>query len=139
MAAQPQSSVLLACAKELSRRCLRVGAKWALELFDGMASDMPAGLDAVPAAACPPGAPCGEEEEGLHELARNYVAGREFARAAHLLDSRYSPSAPADPATYPPGAFFLRSYALYLVRRLGARARARTRRIRARHSHPLRF
>ena len=112
------SAVLLACAQELNRRCLRVGAKWALELHAGMARELPAGLEAVPPELCAAGAPLEEGEEGAHELARAYITGKEFARAAHLLDSRYAPSgAPAaSPAAYPPSAFFLRCYALYLVR-----------------------
>ena len=111
-----QSALLLACAAELNRRCLRVGAKWALELHSGMAREMPAGLEAVPPSLCPLSSAQGEEEEGLHELARAYAAGKEFARAAHLLDSRYAQGAAASPSVYPPRSFFLRSYALYLVR-----------------------
>jgi hypothetical protein len=111
------SALLLACAQELTRRCLRVGAKWALELHAGMAAALPPGLEAVPPALCAVGAPLAEAEEGAHELARAYIAGKEFARAAHLLDARYaSGAAAASPAAYPPRAFFLRCYALYLVR-----------------------
>jgi len=113
------SAVLLACAQELNRRCLRVGAKWALELHSGMAPALPPGLEAVHPALCPTSPPLEEAEEGTQELARAYIAGKEFARAAHLLDRRYAPGAAgaaAAPATYPPGAFFLRCYALYLVR-----------------------
>ena len=118
------SALLLACAQELTRRCLRVGAKWALELHAGMAAALPPGLEAVPPALCAVGAPLEEAEEGAHELARAYIAGKEFARAAHLLDSRYAPSGlpAASPAAYPPRAFFLRCYALYLVRVWGGRA-----------------
>ena len=121
------SALLLACAQELSRRCLRVGAKWALELHAGMARELPAGLEAVPPELCAAGAPLEEGEEGAHELARAYIAGKEFARAAHLLDSRYAPSGlpAASPAAYPPRAFFLRCYALYLVRVGVQSARAR--------------
>jgi hypothetical protein len=109
-------SLLLHVAKELNRRCLRIGAKWALELYGTMAKDLPVGLEGVTVGQVPLSCAFGDEEEGLHELARVYIAGKEFARAAHLLDGRYMSGSSADPSAYPPLAFFLRCYALYLVR-----------------------
>jgi hypothetical protein len=116
---------LLEAAAALSDRGLRQSARWALEMHGGVADDAPAlpcalGARARAAAAAGRGAP---RDEAAFQLARLYLDGREFARAAGVLDARHAPrgaGAPA-PQTYPPRHFFLRSYALYLVRAAAAR------------------
>ncbi len=67
-----------------------------------------------------------DDDNDVYALARTYFDGREFQRCAHFLDSNYSndgsaeqrqqsgASAAASPAHYPPRAYFLRCYALYL-------------------------
>jgi hypothetical protein len=110
---------LLAASQTLSDRGLRQSAKWALELHAGASPDSagaapvlsPAALAAARAGA---GAP---EDEGVYQLARLYLDGREFARAAHVLDRRHAPRGSiATPRSYPPRHYFLRCYALFLVR-----------------------
>ena len=122
----PLRAELLAAAAVLSDRGLRVAAKWVLEMLAGVATD--GGFAGpAPGAALPPGAleaaasgpgRGAPADEGTYQLARLLIDGREFARAAHALDVRHMRGgcAPPRPEVYPPRHFFLRSYALYMVR-----------------------
>jgi len=115
---QLEASLLSSAAHELSQRGLRVGARWALELVGGLTAEggaTLAGAAPVPAPLCAPSAPLSPPDESVFQLARLYLENREFARAAHLLDRHFAPDgAPPGPPAYPPRAFFLRCYALYL-------------------------
>ena len=128
MVLAPLRAELLSAASVLSDRGLRVAAKWCLEMLQGVASDGNF-TGPAPSAALPPGALEAalngpgrglSIDEGTYQLARLLVDGREFARAAHALDSRHMKGAgvPPRPDGYPPRHFFLRSYALYMVRRV---------------------
>ena len=115
-----EEALLASAAQELSHRGLRVGARWALELIGGRAGEedaLPAAVAPVPPHLCAPSAPFPPQDESVFQLARLYLDSREFARAAHALDRHFAPdgSAPS-PHAFPPRAFFLRCYALYLVR-----------------------
>lgn len=128
-----EEALISSAANELSQRGLRVGARWALELIGGLASDgdaaVPASVGPVPPHLCAPSAPFPPQDESVFQLARLYLDNREFARAAHLLDRHFAPdgAAPSAPA-FPPRAFFLRCYALFLVRG-GGRWRRRCARV----------
>ena len=119
-----EEALLSSAANELSQRGLRVGARWALELIGGLAADgdaaVPASVGPVPPHLCAPSAPFPPQDESVFQLARLYLDNREFARAAHLLDRHFAPDGAAPSAhAFPPRAFFLRCYALFLVRGRG--------------------
>lgn len=115
-----EEALIVAAAQELSQRGLRVGARWALELVGGLAAEedaLPSAVCAVPPRLCAPSAPFPPQDESVFQLARLYLDNREFARAAHLLDRHFAPDGSVVcPQAFPPRAFFLRCYALYLVR-----------------------
>jgi len=110
-------STLLVASRELSSRALCVASRWSLELLRGLcpppgpSSDALENVSGVPRVSLD-----SEEEECVYSLSLAYMESREFARAAHNLDAFYMGGGGGlSPSSYPPRAFFLRSYALFLV------------------------
>ena len=111
-----RSSLLLA-SRELSSRALSVASRWSLELLSGICPPPgPSTDDLENVRGVPRASLDSEEEECMYSLSLAYMESREFARAAHNLDALYTGGGGGlCPSSYPPRAFFLRAYALYLV------------------------
>lgn len=114
-------STLLVASRELSSRALCVASRWSLELLSGLCPPPgPSSDDVENVSGVPRVSLDSEEEECMYSLSLAYMESREFARAAHNLDAFYTGGGGGlNPSTYPPRAFFLRSYALYLVSGVG--------------------
>lgn len=113
----PFTRSLLTASKELGSRGLILSSRWALELLGGLSKVCSSGVENVVGQQLVLTNIASEEEECVFSLARAYLENREFARVAHCLDGHYLRRAGAlSSQTYPPKPFFLRCYALYLVR-----------------------
>jgi len=108
---------LRGCARELENRCLNLAARWALTLVVDTSDDDELEADGAEDAAG------GARLPAYLDLARTMIASREFMRASHVVETSHrrrgaGGDANTDVATMSPLSFFLKHYALFLVRPL---------------------